>query len=152
MSVALWQASVARSEAARATTIKDFVLSIIQQADPVASRQTREADIAMLATAESRIERELESQPELALQMRRAIGEAYATAASTDAPGKCSARASSRRALALPPDNLELLGAFVQMADEYVIDSREAKADLESGDHTFANPRTRRRSRCSLTR
>ena len=53
LSVALWQARVARDETARATMIKDFVLSIIQQADPVASRQTKEADVALLTTAES---------------------------------------------------------------------------------------------------
>ena len=49
----------------RANTIKDFVLSIIQQADPVASRQTREADIALLTTAEARIDKELEKQRHL---------------------------------------------------------------------------------------
>ena len=58
LGVALWQAGVARAEAARATTIKDFVLSIIQQADPRAAQASRVADLAMLKTIEQRIDKE----------------------------------------------------------------------------------------------
>jgi len=112
--------------------IKDFVLSIIQQADPVASRQTREADIALLTTAEGRIERELEHQPELALQMRRAIGEAYGNRGEYRRAREVLRGAITQARMTLPPDNLELIGAMVQMADEYVIDSPESRADLET--------------------
>ena len=68
---------VARAEAARATTIKDFVLSIIQQADPVASRQTREADVALLTTAEARIDKEFKGSALERLQLRTAVARAY---------------------------------------------------------------------------
>jgi tetratricopeptide (TPR) repeat protein len=137
LGIALWQAQVARSEAARATTIKDFVLSIIQQADPVASRQTREADVALLTTAEARIDKELEKQPELALQMRRAIGAAYRNRGEYVRAGAVLRKGIEQARTTLPPDNLELLGAYVQIAEERVIDTRSALDDLNAAIKTL---------------
>ena len=132
LGVALWQAGVARAEAARATTIKDFVLSIIQQADPVASRQTREADVALLTTAEARIDKELEKQPEVALQMRRAIGAAYRNRGEYARASQVLRKGIEQARTTLPPDNLELLGAYVQIAEDRVIDQRSALTDLDA--------------------
>jgi tetratricopeptide (TPR) repeat protein len=132
LGVALWQATVARNEAARANTIKDFVLSIIQQADPVASRQTREADVALLTTAEARIDKELEKQPELALQMQRAIGAAYRNRGEYLRASAVLRKGIEQARTTLPPDNLELLGAYVQIAEDRVIDRHSVLTDLES--------------------
>ena len=77
LGVALWQASVARAEAARANTIKDFVLSIIQQADPRAAQASRVADLAMLKTVEQRIDKEFKGSAVERLQLRTAVARAY---------------------------------------------------------------------------
>lgn len=131
LSLALWQASVARGEAQRANLIKDFVLSIIQQADPVASRQTREADIALLTTAAGRVDQELAGHPELALQMRRAIGAAYRNRGDFARATAVLRKGIEQARPALPADHVELLRAFVQIADEMLIDGRRAKSDLD---------------------
>ena len=131
LSAALWQARVARDEAARATQIKDFVLSIIQQADPVASRQTREADVALLATAEGRVEQALGRRPELALQVRRAIGSAYYNRGAFDRARNVLRHGIEQARGALPANHPELLGAFVQMGEELLIDSARAREDLK---------------------
>jgi serine/threonine protein kinase len=131
LSAALWQARVASDEAARATLIKDFVLSIIQQADPVASRQTRESDLALLVTAESRVEQALGRRPELALQMRRAIGSAYYNRGAFDRARSVLRHGIEQARSALPANHPELLGAFVQMGEELLIDSARAREDLK---------------------
>ena len=77
LGVALWQATVARAEAARANTIKDFVLSIIQQADPRAAQASRVADLAMLKTIEQRIDKEFKGSALERLQLRTAVARAY---------------------------------------------------------------------------
>ena len=77
LGIALWQARVARGEAARANTIKDFVLSIIQQADPRAAQASRVADLAMLNTIEQRIEKEFKGSAVERLQLRTAVARAY---------------------------------------------------------------------------
>src|SRR5262249_24867236 len=75
--IALWQANAAREQAERADAINKFVLSIIQQADPAASSQTRAADLVLLTAAEQRVARELDGRPELQLQARIAVATAY---------------------------------------------------------------------------
>ena len=132
LGAALWQANVAGDQARRATLIKDFVLAIIQQADPVASGQTRAADVALLTTAEARVDRELEREPELALQMRRAIGAAYRNRGEFDRASRVLRKGIEQARASLPPDNLELLGAMVQIADRWVVDSAQVKTDIET--------------------
>ena len=77
LGIALWQATVARDEAARANAIKDFLLSIIQQADPRAAQASRVADLAMLKTIEQRIEKEFKGSAVERLQLRNAVARAY---------------------------------------------------------------------------
>ena len=73
----LWQRHIAGEEAARASSVRSFVLAIIAQADPLASSETRDADLALLTTAESRLASELGMHPELALELRVALAKAY---------------------------------------------------------------------------
>jgi tetratricopeptide (TPR) repeat protein len=115
--VALWQSHAAGEEAARADTVKEFVLSIIAQADPVASRETRDADLTLLTTAESRLAAELATHPELALELRLAIAQAYRNRGEFE-----RARATLRAAVdearkTLPTDDLNLMRAVVRIAD-----------------------------------
>ena len=92
----LWQRHIAGEEAARASSVRSFVLAIIAQADPSASRETRDADLALLTTAESRLASELGMHPELALELRVALAKAYRTAASSRARARPCAERSPK--------------------------------------------------------
>ena len=130
LTVALWQATIARTEAARATTIKDFVLSIIQQADPRAAQASRVADLAMLKTIEQRIEKEFKGSAVEHLQLRNAVASAYEQRGHHE-----SARVLIRRALeeaeaANLSEDLEFLKARVLGASWLILDEASVK-DLD---------------------
>jgi serine/threonine-protein kinase len=115
--ILLWQRQLAGEEAARAETVKSFVLAVIAQADPAASRETREADLTLLTTAESRLAGELGAHPALALELRLAIAQAYRNRGEFE-----RARATLRGAIdearkTLPADDLNLMRAVVRSAD-----------------------------------
>jgi tetratricopeptide (TPR) repeat protein len=74
LGVALWQASVARQETARAERTKRFVTSILERAQP--RQGTGGAVLAsdLLAVAGGRIESELESDPQAAAELGIVVG------------------------------------------------------------------------------
>ena len=130
LGVALWQATVARAEAARANTIKDFVLSIIQQADPRAAQASRVADLAMLKTIEQRIEKEFKGSAVERLQLRNAVARAYEQRGHHE-----SARVLIRRALeeaeaANLSEDLAFLKARVLASSWLILDEASVK-DLD---------------------
>lgn len=131
LSVALWQASVARDQAARATALNTFVLSLIRQADPNASQQTRAADMAMLDTIERRIDREFHGSPDQLLQLRLTVGEAYRNRGEMMAARRIFVKAIEEATPRLPPDDLRLLRARVQAADFNLVVSMAAAHDLD---------------------
>jgi len=77
LSVALWQARRAELQAQNAAAIGNFVLAVIQQADPDASQQTQASDLALLRTIEERIGKELPQRPDLRFALRLAVATAY---------------------------------------------------------------------------
>lgn len=123
----LWQAQTAREEARRADAIKEFVLSIIRQADPLASAATREADTALLATAEARIVDEMNAQPRMVLEVRLAIAEAYANRGQMD-----RARATLRSAIKDGKERLDTRDPLVARA---VIAA--SQNFMHAGDHVL---------------
>jgi serine/threonine protein kinase len=74
---ALWQAKRAEVQAQNAAAIGTFVLSVIQQADPDASQQTKESDLALLRTVEERITKQLGNRPDLRFSLRLAVATSY---------------------------------------------------------------------------
>ena len=131
-SVLLWQQHVAGEDAARADTVKQFVLSIIAQADPVASRETRDADLTLLTTAESRLARELGTNPSLALELRLAIAQAYRNRGEFDRTRATLRSAIDEARKTLPRDDLNLMRAWVRIADWQVIDHEEVMRELDA--------------------
>jgi serine/threonine-protein kinase len=130
--IALWQSWNASEDAARADTVRAFVLSIIAQADPAASHETRDADLTLLTTAESRLARELATHPALALELRLAIAQAYRNRGEFE-----RARATLRGAIdearkALPPDDLNLMRAWVRIADWQFLGRDEVTRELDA--------------------
>ena len=77
LSAALWQSRRAEIQAQNAAAIGNLVMSVIQQADPDASRKTQESDLALLHTVEARVDRELTGQPDLRFALRLAVATAY---------------------------------------------------------------------------
>jgi len=136
-SMALWQAGTAREAAEQANTIKEFVLSTIKQGDPVSSESNRVADLALLSAAESRVDVELSHRPELALEVRLAIGVAYANRGEYARAGQTLRKGIEHARRHLAHDNLMLLAAQVKMADQLVIDSPQAEADLDAAIATL---------------
>ena len=130
LGVALWQADVAREQAQRATAMNTFVLSLIQQADPNASQQTKAADLAMLAAIEQRIDTEFKGSPDQLVQLRVSVGDAYRNRGELAAARRVFKRAVDDAAPRLPADNLSLLRARVRAADFNLITSLDSVADL----------------------
>ena len=134
--VALWQRKVAGEDAARADTVKAFVLAIIAQADPAATRETRDADLTLLTTAEQRLSREISVHPALALELRLAIARAYRNRGEFE-----RTRATLRQAIAdaqqsLPPDDLQLARAWIEISDWQMLESERVGSALDRAIET----------------
>jgi tetratricopeptide (TPR) repeat protein len=86
--IALWQARVARNEAARAEQVKDFALSIFENADTDAGAGAATTAADLLVAAQSRIERELGDRPETAVELMTAIGYSLLGQGRTEDAGK----------------------------------------------------------------
>jgi serine/threonine-protein kinase len=116
-SVILWQRHVAGEDAARATSVRNFVLAIIAQADPMASGATRDADLALLTTAESRLTDELAKHPELALELRVAIARAYRNRGEFQRAREALLRAITAARQVLPASDPRLARAWIEATE-----------------------------------
>jgi eukaryotic-like serine/threonine-protein kinase len=67
--VALWQASVALAEQARAEEVKTFIASIFREADPFVGEGKALSALDLLRQAESRIDRTFTSRPQLRIEL-----------------------------------------------------------------------------------
>jgi serine/threonine-protein kinase len=131
LGAALWQAGVARDQAQRATAMNTFVLSLIRQADPNASRQMKANDLAMLATIEERIDKEFAGTPDQQLRLRVTVGEAYRNRGEMVAARRVLRRAVDSAAPHLPADDLMLLSAEIRSSDPALIVSTAVAAQLD---------------------
>lgn len=131
LGAALWQANVARDQAQRATALNTFVLSLIQQADPNASQQTKAADLAMLGAIEERIDKEFKLSPDQLLQLRITVGDAFRNRGEMMAARRVLLRAVTEATPSLQADDLRVLTARVRSADTNLIVSNETSQDLD---------------------
>jgi tetratricopeptide (TPR) repeat protein len=132
LAATLWQARAARTEAEHANTIKQFVLSVIQEADPQASQRTREADMALLDATRDRIARELASRPDLQLEVRLAIATAYRNRGAWE-PARQTLRAAVDEVRGrVSENNLDLLTARVRLAEWPIVDGAKALEELDA--------------------
>ena len=123
--LALWQANVAREQAAEATALNTFVFSLIKTADPNASQQAKRADLATLAAIEERVDREFLGSPAQLLRLRVTLGDAYRNRAELPAAKRAYRRAAEDADGAVAPDDLHLLAAQVHSADPRLITSMQ---------------------------
>ena len=136
-SIATWQAYVARAQAEEAAALNTFVLSLIRQADPNATRQTRAADVATLVAIEQRIASDFKGRPEQVLEMRLTVGDAYRNRGYAVAAQRVYQQAADQAALSLPPTNLRLLAAQVRAADFQLIVSKSSAQRLDLRVRSF---------------
>ena len=130
LGVALWQAE-------RATALTNFVLSLIRQADPNASRQTRAADLAMLSAIEDKIESGFKGSAEEQLKLRLTVGEAYRNRGEMMSARRVYQHAVDLAAPHLAADNLSLLTARVRASDYTLIVSTAASEQLDQAIHAL---------------
>jgi len=76
--ISLWQARVAIAERERAEQVKEFIASIMRDADPYARNSGESIDAAdLLRTARARVDRELAGQHEVRVELLGIIGESF---------------------------------------------------------------------------
>lgn len=130
LGIALWQAGEAREQARRATALNSFVLSLIRQADPNATQQTRDADLALLQSIEQRIDSEFTGSARQLLQLRVTVGDAYRNRGEMAAARRVFQRAVADAEPYVPHDDLVLLTARVRAADIHLIIGYGASDEL----------------------
>ena len=75
--LALWQARVARLEAARAEQVKTFALSLVNGADTEAGAGRETTAVELLRAAKLRVQNELSTTPETAVELMTAVGTGF---------------------------------------------------------------------------
>jgi tetratricopeptide (TPR) repeat protein/tRNA A-37 threonylcarbamoyl transferase component Bud32 len=124
LALALWQAQ-------RATALTEFVLSLVRQADPHATRQTRAADLPMLASIEDKIDREFKGAADEQLMLRVTLAEAYRNRGEMMAARRVYQRAVDDAVRDGVREDLPLLTARVRASDTRLIVSTQASEQLD---------------------
>jgi eukaryotic-like serine/threonine-protein kinase len=127
--VSLYQARRAQAQEQTAAAIGNFVLSVIQEADPDSSQETHASDLVLLRTIEARVRRELGDRPDLRFPIRLALATSYRNRGEVKEAAEL-ARACLRDAHAStnPPAPLEVLRAEVLLGE--VSDDDKERAPL----------------------
>ncbi|HEX5691818.1 MAG TPA: hypothetical protein VFX76_17505, partial [Roseiflexaceae bacterium] len=116
LATTLWQLQVAQAERRRAEEVKEFIASTFRAADPFFTGKKSMTTIELLALARQRIDQQLTSQPENAVELLNIVGESQANLDQHDA-----AKATFNKAIALaeglkPPDELQIAEAQAWLA------------------------------------
>jgi serine/threonine-protein kinase len=132
----LRQRHLAGEDAARAETVKAFVLSIIAEADPSATGETKEADLALLTTTERRLAHQLGKQPELALELRLAIAKAYRNRGEFARARETLRQAIDEASKVLPASDPRLARAWIEGAEWHVTERVEIEPEFDRAIQT----------------
>ncbi len=123
LTMALLESRRAEQQAQNAAAIGSFVLSVIQQADPDATQETRASDLALLQTLAERIDKDLPQRPDLRFSLRLAVATAYRNRGEP-APAAALLRAALADARAAP-----------QLAPLDVLRARALLGETSDDDH-----------------
>jgi serine/threonine-protein kinase len=153
--VAVWQASVARGEQARADQVAGFITSIFRDVDPFQVGAGRSVTAAELLTrAERQLDRELGAQPLVRADLLRVLGESYLGLSDMKNAERVLTRAVEEHQALLPVDDPASIDAQLLLADSehYLGKTGEASsrvgrvvALLEQTGHTHSEPFVRSR-------
>ena len=126
--VALWQAREASFEAARAEQVKDFALSIFQEADTDSGAGAATTAADLLTAAQARVERELGDRPLVATELMTAIGYALLGQGKLAEAGDILAKAVALGNRELGPRHPRTLAASVVYGEALVNLGRSKEA------------------------
>lgn len=118
--VAFWQAREARFEAARAEQVKDFALSIFEDADTDSGAGAATTAADLLKAAQARIESELAGRPEIAVELMTAVGYGLLGQGRMDDAGEILRKAVGLASRELGPRHPRTLAATVVYGEALV--------------------------------
>jgi serine/threonine-protein kinase len=116
VAVALWQANVALAEARRAAEVKDFVTSILSDANEFSGGKALSV-IDLLKQARTRIDSTFESRPDLRVELLNVVATSLLGLEDTDAAEEIAAHSLRIADASLPDDHPAALRARVLAAE-----------------------------------
>jgi tetratricopeptide (TPR) repeat protein/tRNA A-37 threonylcarbamoyl transferase component Bud32 len=126
------QTTRARAEGERATRMKDFLISVFQEASPI--QRARGAPLSieeLLDAAERRIDDELADEPLLQADLWDDLAETRASSGDYAAGSKLIDKALAAKRAHLAPDDLSLVESLVNRGAIWNLLATEASRDLE---------------------
>ncbi len=126
--VALWQAQTARAEATKATAMNDFLVGLLESADPTADGQdVRVLDLLDRAAAD--LDSVFAGQPDVEAAMRFTLGETYYQLGRYDQAGAQHRRALTLRERLFGPRHPDVVRAQNELGFVWVQQDRLEPAD-----------------------
>jgi serine/threonine-protein kinase len=116
LAVSLWQLQVARAERQRAEESKEFIASIFRSADPYYTGKESMSAADLLNLARQRIDLELTSQPQNAVELLTLVGESQLNVRQTEAARATLVKAIQMAEHLQPPDAVLLAEARARLA------------------------------------
>jgi serine/threonine-protein kinase len=116
LAVSLWQLQVARAERRHAEEVKDFMASVFRSTDPFYTGKQQMTAAELLALARERIDKELVSQPQTAVEMLTLVGETQGSLEQRDAAEATLAKAIDLAERLQPRDEVLLAEARGRLA------------------------------------
>ncbi|HTE39770.1 MAG TPA: serine/threonine-protein kinase, partial [Steroidobacteraceae bacterium] len=133
LSLALWQLHTTRVAQKRAEDVKEFIASIFRSADPFFTGNRSMSAVDLLALARERIDRELQDQPESAMELLNIVGESQLNLSENVA-----ARATLEKAVALGKQVLPKGDLLTAQAQAKLGSAFASDRDHESAKAHFA--------------
>ncbi len=134
LTLALWQANVARRESAKSDAVNEFLQKMLMTADPqsdVGGKKGREATIIdILAEAERRLDSgDLADQPEVRAELRYVVGSGYMAQGDYASADRMLKQALEEQTAIFGPDSPKLVKTAMTVAGLFVIKADYANAD-----------------------
>ncbi len=117
--LAAWQAHLALTEKARALEVKDFLISLFEDASPYNSGARAPSAVDWLKQAKARVDRRLGDRPALRVELLNIVGASLLNLQDTTAAGDVLTQAIQEGSDRLGPDHPETLRARVLMTHVY---------------------------------
>ncbi|NRF70052.1 serine/threonine protein kinase [Aquincola sp. S2] len=132
--MAAWQAAIARAEQAKAEEVKDFIASILRDADPWTTGVRASTVVDMLRHATQQIDTTFARRPELQVELLDIVGMSLLHRQEYELAETVLAHSAATARLHLQPDHPQAARGRIYMAEMHLERGRfkQARADLES--------------------
>ncbi len=134
LTLAMWQASVARRESAKSDAVNEFLQKMLMTADPQSSvggkKGLQATIIDILTEAERRLESgDLADQPDVRAELRYVVGSGYMAQGDYDSADRMLKQALAEQTAIFGPDSPRLVKTAMAVAGLFVIKADYANAD-----------------------